>query len=61
MKRAASERVIESAKVPVAPAARAAFGDRALAMALSGGEDYELVFTAPPSVMETSRRAWTAP
>lgn len=44
---------IETEKVPVAPAAQAAFGDRALAMALAGGEDYELIFTAAPSEMDS--------
>jgi len=32
--------------VPVAPEVRTAFGEKALALALSGGEDYELLFTA---------------
>ncbi len=44
---------IETGKVPVSPAARAAFGDRALAMALSGGEDYELIFTADAAAMDS--------
>lgn len=42
---------LESACVPVHGAARAAFPENALAMALNGGEDYELLFTAPPAVM----------
>ena len=42
---------IEAACVPVHPAALAAFPDQALAMALNGGEDYELLFTAPPRLM----------
>ena len=42
---------IEAACVPVHPAALAAFPDDALAMALNGGEDYELLFTAPPRLM----------
>jgi thiamine-monophosphate kinase len=37
--------------VPVAPAAKAAFGERALELALSGGEDYELLFTAGAGVI----------
>jgi len=32
--------------VPVQPEVKANFGDRALELALSGGEDYELLFTA---------------
>jgi thiamine-monophosphate kinase len=38
--------------VPVHPALRRAFPERYLEMALNGGEDYELLFTAPSSVME---------
>ncbi len=42
---------LESARAPVHPAAKAAFPDDALAMALNGGEDYELLFTAPADLM----------
>jgi thiamine-monophosphate kinase len=42
---------IDVAAVPVDPAARDAFGERALELALSGGEDYELLFTAPAEVI----------
>ena len=38
--------------LPVAPAVKANFGDRAIELALSGGEDYELLFTAPMPVMD---------
>ena len=38
-------------RVPLHPLARAAFPAEALGLALSGGEDYELLFTAPPSLM----------
>jgi thiamine-monophosphate kinase len=41
---------IESAKLPLHPLARAQSADSALDSALHGGEDYELLFTAPPSV-----------
>lgn len=37
---------IEVELVPVNPIAKANFGEKALEMALSGGEDYELLFTA---------------
>ncbi|MFC2046679.1 thiamine-phosphate kinase [Chloroflexota bacterium] len=37
---------IEIDQVPVQPVVKANFGDKALEMALSGGEDYELLFTA---------------
>ena len=33
--------------IPIHPAVKAAFGEEALRLALSGGEDYELLFTAP--------------
>lgn len=32
--------------IPIYPAVKKAFGDRSLELALSGGEDYELLFTA---------------
>ncbi len=44
---------VDISKVPIAPAAKAVFGQRALPMALSGGEDYELVFTAAPTAMDS--------
>lgn len=37
--------LIEVARVPQHPAARRLFGEEALGLALSGGEDYELLFT----------------
>jgi thiamine-monophosphate kinase len=45
--------------VPVQPEVRANFGDRALELALSGGEDYELLFTASAGVID--RVTATAP
>ena len=42
---------VEAGRVPVNPSAQKAFGDEALGLALSGGEDYELIFTAPPPLM----------
>jgi thiamine-monophosphate kinase len=38
--------------VPVDPAVRAGFGGKALELALSGGEDYELLFTASAGVID---------
>lgn len=38
-------------QVPVDPHLRQAFGGGALGLALSGGEDYQLLFTAPAEVM----------
>ncbi|MFH1484709.1 MAG: AIR synthase-related protein, partial [Chloroflexota bacterium] len=48
-------------KVPVDPDVRAVFGNDALEMALSGGEDYELLFTAPSDIMETARETLATP
>jgi thiamine-monophosphate kinase len=42
---------LEAEKIPVHPAVRENFGDSALKMALTGGEDYELLFTAPEEVI----------
>jgi thiamine-monophosphate kinase len=47
---------IEADRVPIAPAV-ASFGERALELALTGGEDYELVFTASTECMEKVSRA----
>jgi thiamine-monophosphate kinase len=44
---------LEVSTVPVDPAARAGFGDRALELALSGGEDYELLFTASAEIIDS--------
>lgn len=46
--------VLDSARVPVAPAAVAAAGSRcrALSLALAGGEDYEVGFTARPGSVD---------
>jgi thiamine-monophosphate kinase len=43
--------------VPVSPAVKECFGERALEMALTGGEDYELLFTAGPAVMKKVQKA----
>nr|WP_264185772.1 thiamine-phosphate kinase [Roseicella aerolata] len=55
--------VLQAAEVPLSPAARAlAAGDPALAgLCLTGGDDYELLFAAPPGAEEAVRaRAATA-
>jgi len=43
---------IDLTAILVHPVVKAAFGEDALDLALSGGEDYELLFTAPPKVMQ---------
>jgi thiamine-monophosphate kinase len=47
--------------VPVAPAVKACFGQRALELALTGGEDYELLFTASLQVMNRVIKAIQRP
>ena len=43
-------------RVPLHPLLRSRFPERAWEFALSGGEDYELLFTASPEVMEEAGR-----
>jgi thiamine-monophosphate kinase len=52
---------LEVSTVPVDPAARAGFGDRALELALSGGEDYELLFTASAEIIDNVRKIAKCP
>lgn len=52
---------IEIDRVPIQPAVRANFGDRALELALSGGEDYELLFTASAEVIDKIKSATSCP
>ena len=47
--------------VPVSPAVKDCFGERALELALTGGEDYELLFTASPLVMNKVKKAMQCP
>ena len=44
--------VVEAASLPIHPAAARVFSQRSLAMALGGGEDYELLFAGPPALVE---------
>jgi thiamine-monophosphate kinase len=48
---------LEAARLPIHPAVLETFPDRALAWAAAGGEDYQLVFTAPPAVFEPALAA----
>ena len=47
--------------VPVAPEVRANFDDRALELALAGGEDYELLFTGSSEIINSVRKAASCP
>ena len=42
---------VDTTLVPIHPEATKAFPKKALSMALNGGEDYELLFTASPDIM----------
>lgn len=47
--------------IPIHPAVKTAFGEDALKLALTGGEDYELLFTAPERLIEKVKGFLTAP
>ncbi|MBF7730906.1 thiamine-phosphate kinase [Pseudomonas sp. N040] len=50
---------IELARLPLSAPGRALLGDqRALECALSGGDDYRLVFSLPPGELATVQAAW---
>ena len=42
---------IYSERIPIRAAVEKHFGNKALKLALTGGEDYELIFTAPPTTI----------
>ncbi len=46
---------LELERLPVNPLLREAFGERAVDLALSGGEDYELLCIAPPDILARAR------
>jgi len=52
---------IEVDRVPVEPMVKASFGDRSLELALSGGEDYELLFTGSTETVEKVKMAASCP
>ncbi len=52
---------LEVDRLPVHPAVRDSFGDRAREMALAGGEDYELLFTAGAEVINRVKEAARCP
>jgi len=52
---------IEADHVPVEPLVKASFGEQALELALTGGEDYELLFTASAEIIEKVKKAAACP
>jgi len=52
---------VEVDRVPISPAVKECFPDRALELALSGGEDYELLFTAAADNIDRVRMAASCP
>ncbi len=52
---------IEVDRVPIHSTVKANFGDKSLELALSGGEDYELLFTASPEVIDKVKKAAAVP
>jgi thiamine-monophosphate kinase len=52
---------IEVDRVPIHPVVKSNFGKQALELALSGGEDYELLFTASPKVIDKVKAAISYP
>ena len=44
--------IVEAASLPIHPVARRVYPRQSLAMALGGGEDYELLFAAPPELVD---------
>jgi thiamine-monophosphate kinase len=52
---------IEVDRLPIEPVVRANFGDKSLELALSGGEDYELLFTASAQSIDKVKTALTCP
>jgi len=52
---------IEVDRIPVYPAVRANFGERALLLALSGGDDYELIFTGSARTIDNVKKITSCP
>ena len=53
--------IIHIEQLPIHPRLKAAFPEEYLGLALSGGEDYELLFTAPAKVVQKVQRAAACP
>jgi len=52
---------VETGCLPLHPVIRDNFGDRALALALAGGEDYELLFTASSDIINGVKKEAPCP
>ena len=52
---------IATNRVPIQPMVKANFGDKSLELALSGGEDYELLFSGSAEVIDKVKRAASCP
>ena len=52
---------VEIERVPIEPRVKARFGERALELALSGGEDYELLFTGKAEVIDAVKSKAACP
>ncbi|GAJ23559.1 unnamed protein product [marine sediment metagenome] len=52
---------IEVDRLPIEPMVRANFGDKSFALALSGGEDYELLFTGSAQTIDKVKTAVSCP
>jgi thiamine-monophosphate kinase len=52
---------IETDRVPVEPMVKAEFGEKFLELALAGGEDYELLFTAKAEVIDKVKQSASCP
>lgn len=55
------EAIVRLLDIPIHPAVKAAFGEAAISLALSGGEDYELLFTAPSRIIERVKQSFPTP
>jgi len=52
---------VELEYLPILPIVKANFGDKAQEMALSGGEDYEIIFTARNEIVENVKKEASCP
>jgi thiamine-monophosphate kinase len=53
--------VINVDRVPVSKALQKCYPEDALSLALTGGEDYELLFTAPPAIIKKLKKSNVVP